>query len=924
MLPSCRSNSIEGHILRFVLGILLLFSLASAPATAGAQGKDRPQSITVAIDDNYPPYFFHDAAGRAQGISKDYWNLWEQRTGIKVRLQAMDWAKAQQLMRDGKADVIDTISITESRKDLYDFLDPYATFEVPIFFHKSISGITGPDSLRGFTVGVKDGDACIEKMREFNDEMVLKTYPSHEALVRAAGDGEVRVFCMGKPSASYFLFKMGIDREFRYSAPVYVSTFHRAVHKGDSRLFGIVRDGFERITDDERKQIEEKWLGAPLLKQEALELARQIGYSLLVVIALALVLVFWNVALRRRVSAKTEELSRALLALSESNDVAVRTLDRLTATLEAIPDLLFELDSEGRYYSFRAARVDQMPAPPEQLLGRTVGEVMPKEASETVLAVLGEASETGYSQGAQIRLELDGGTFWFDLSAARKKTSSQEGARFIVLARDITERKAAQQQQQASEHLYRTLTENHPDCISRLDVECRHIFVNEAAQRLAELPAESMLGRTVCDFPIRGNPEALAPLLASCRQVVATATPDALEFSWPNGRVTESRHFPEMDESGEVVSVLVIAQDITERKRIEEALRESERHYRTLAEHIPDNVGRYDTECHDTYMNATMAMMLGVDSAAQRGKAPSAAAPFGGTAVSALEDKLRQVLATGEALTTEIFVDEGPHQGQTHNVHIVAERAQDGTIVGALAIGRDITEFKKKEQQIEESRNTLRELVAYSSNAREEERKRIAREIHDELGQMLTAQRLDIATLKFQFGEANPVLGERCQRLLELADKTILVVRNVALALRPAALDMGAASALEGLASEFVARTGINCRLHFSGTDMTFDEERSIAIFRIVQESLTNVTRHAQAKQVEISLEKNDDCYLLSIRDDGQGFDAERIRSNSFGLVGMRERTLMIGGEASFISAPGRGTDVQIRIPLNRTESSAS
>jgi PAS domain S-box-containing protein len=777
--------------LRAVVATLVLFSLVSACAAA-VPANPRPQSITVAIDDNYPPYSFHDSAGRAQGISKDYWTLWEQRTGIKVNLQAMDWAKAQQLMLDGKADVIDTISITESRKKIYDFLDPYATFEVPIFFHKSISGITGPDSLRGFTVGVKDGDACIEKMLESNDEMVLKKYPSHEALVRAAGDGEVRVFCMGKPSASYFLYKLGIDRDFRVSAPVYVSTFHRAVHKGDLQLLGIVRDGFEKITDDERKQIEEKWLGAPLLKREALELARKVGYVLLVVIVFALALAIWNLALRRRVSAKTEELSRTLAALSDSNDVAVRTLDRLTATLEAIPDLLFELDSEGRYYSYRAARVDQLLAPPEQLLGRTVTEVMPPEAADTLLAVLREASEKGFSQGALIHLELEGGTSWFELSAARKKTSSREGERFIVLSREITERKAAQQQQQASEHLYRTLTENHPDCISRLDVECRHIFVNDAAQRLAGLTAESMLGRTFCDFPIAGNPETLMPLLESCRQVVATATPHSLEFCWPNGRVTESRHFPEMGECGDVVSVLVIAQDITERKRFEEALRESE--------------------------------------------------------------------------------------------------------------------------------NTLRELVAYSSNAREEERKHIAREIHDELGQMLTAQRLDIAMLKFQYGADNPALAERCQRLMELADKTIQVVRNVALALRPAALDMGAAAALEGLASEFMARTGISCRLHFGGTEMTLDEERLIAMFRIVQESLTNVTRHAQAKHVDITLSNDEASYLLSIRDDGQGFDPERVRGNSFGLVGIRERALMMGGEARFVSAPGCGTEIQVRIPINRTE----
>ena len=157
------------HAIRPYRGILPMLALLLLPVALPAaplQQSAQRQGITVVLDDNYPPYIFRNEHGDLQGILKDRWSLWSQKTGIPVELKAMDWNLAQQQMRAGKADVIDTIFITPERLALYDFSKPYADIEVPIFFRNTISGIVGAESLKGFTVGVKAGDACINVLAQ--------------------------------------------------------------------------------------------------------------------------------------------------------------------------------------------------------------------------------------------------------------------------------------------------------------------------------------------------------------------------------------------------------------------------------------------------------------------------------------------------------------------------------------------------------------------------------------------------------------------------------------------------------------------------------------------------------------------------------------------------------------------------------------
>ncbi|MEO6918673.1 MAG: two-component regulator propeller domain-containing protein [Collimonas sp.] len=200
--------------------------------------------------------------------------------------------------------------------------------------------------------------------------------------------------------------------------------------------------------------------------------------------------------------------------------------------------------------------------------------------------------------------------------------------------------------------------------------------------------------------------------------------------------------------------------------------------------------------------------------------------------------------------------------------------------------------------------------------SREEERKHLTREIHDELGQHLSALRMGVSVVGMEFGDKNPSLQGKIARMITLVDSTIKVVRNVVSSLRPSSLDMGIVSALEWLVEEFIENTGIPCSLDVREENIVLDDSRSTTIFRIAQESLTNISRHALATQVEISLMKTEKHYVLEVRDNGRGFDTSLRKKKSFGLIGIRERASMLGGEVSIFSAPGVGTTIRVSVPI--------
>jgi signal transduction histidine kinase len=235
---------------------------------------------------------------------------------------------------------------------------------------------------------------------------------------------------------------------------------------------------------------------------------------------------------------------------------------------------------------------------------------------------------------------------------------------------------------------------------------------------------------------------------------------------------------------------------------------------------------------------------------------------------------------------------------------------------------QEVTERKRAEESIKRSREKLRNLSAHLESVREDERIRIAREIHDELGQLLTALQTDLSYLIIKLPDANELLIKRTKKMSKLIEKSIQTVQRISSDLRPPVLDeLGIVPAIEWYAEEFQTRMGIRCTVCFNAEDIVMDKDCSTVIYRIFQEALTNVARHADATMVNTSMKKKEGMLTLKIKDNGKGITGEQLSSmKSFGIIGIRERACFVGGEAKIEGIEGKGTTVTVKIPLYRRE----
>ena len=321
-----------------------------------ASADQTPATVRVVLDNDYPPYIFLDKNGNPQGIVKDLWSLWERRTGIHVDLRPMEWSQALATMKSGQADVIDTIFDTPERRAFYDFSKPYASLNVNIFFRKDLSGITDADSLKGFTVGVKDGDACIEYLTA-RGITTLKPYPSYNDEVEAAIHNELRVMCIDKPPAVYLLNHFGQADNFRISPPLYVGQFHWAITKGHDDLRRIIEEGFSRITPADRDAINEHWLG------ESVPYNTWFKWVMYAVASLGLIvlsLVFWNRVLHSRVADRTRKLSTALDSLKDSEQRYRTLIDATSAVTWSSPPSGLNVVPQPQWMAFTGQTAEEM------------------------------------------------------------------------------------------------------------------------------------------------------------------------------------------------------------------------------------------------------------------------------------------------------------------------------------------------------------------------------------------------------------------------------------------------------------------------------------------------------------------------------------------------------------------------------------
>lgn len=236
----------------------------------------------------------------------------------------------------------------------------------------------------------------------------------------------------------------------------------------------------------------------------------------------------------------------------------------------------------------------------------------------------------------------------------------------------------------------------------------------------------------------------------------------------------------------------------------------------------------------------------------------------------------------------------------------------------AMSESEERRERRRAEEQLRNSHQQLHALTQYLQRIREEERTRISREVHDELGQALTGLKMDLAWVSGHLPRNDRVVQPKIRAMSSGIDATINTVRRISTELRPGILDsLGLVAAIEWQAAEFQKRTGIQCVATSTVSETLWDQDFTTAFFRIFQETLTNIIRHAKATRVDVALAAEGQSLVLTVKDNGRGItQAEANNTRSIGLIGMRERAALVGGEIGFKGAPNQGTTVTVRIPL--------
>ena len=233
-------------------------------AQSSVPSRARLPPLRIAMDQNYPPYSSRNAQGELEGYTVDLWRLWQQKTGRAVELVPANWAQVQPMLESGRADVIDPIVQTPARLARFDFSPPYGAVSTGIYAEASIGGIHDMGSLRGFEVGVQQGDACAEQLARAGVRHV-RVFPSYDTLMAAAARRELKLLCLDENSADYHLYRLGLHRSYVQAFEVTRDPFRRAVRKGDAATLALVERGMAQISAAEREALRDKWMGRPLV-----------------------------------------------------------------------------------------------------------------------------------------------------------------------------------------------------------------------------------------------------------------------------------------------------------------------------------------------------------------------------------------------------------------------------------------------------------------------------------------------------------------------------------------------------------------------------------------------------------------------------------------------------------------------------------
>lgn len=587
--------------------------------------------------------------------------------------------------------------------------------------------------------------------------------------------------------------------------------------------------------------------------------------------------------------------------------------------VENAPDVILTIDRQGTVLFIN--RTFTKSIKPEQTIGTTIYKYIDAVHHEKIRNTIEHVFTTGqHGKYEATGTRPNGDIVWYSTHVGPIKQDDKVVALTLITS-DITDRKQAEEKLRLNEEHYRSLAEASHDMIFIINPDGSIQYANTFASEQFGFDPKEMIGKKQENlFP----PAIAARQKQNLHRVFETSEPVYVEAKsvFP----THEMHLgtwlvPLRNHQGKVTAILGSSRDISERVRAEEALRESESKFRTVAQTSVAAIIIYQEEKF-VYVNPAGEKITGytiTELLKMR---------FWDVVHPDFSDKVKErglARQRGEPVPPRYEFKIITKSGEERWLDFGAGTIQFEGKPAALGVAFDITERKKVEEKLNVSYQQLRKLMARINVIREEESARIAREIHDELGQILTGIKMDLSFLEDSLSGTEQ--NAQCQKLLDkitsvtnLTDSAIQAMRKITTELRPAILDsLGLSSAIEWQAEEFQHRTGIKCEYIPPDEQINLDRNSSTAVFRILQESLTNITRHAKANKINIDLAIEENNLLLEIKDNGRGIsDSDMKKVNSFGILGMKERVWLLDGTFEIKGTPNRGTTITVKIPLTK------
>lgn len=469
------------------------------------------------------------------------------------------------------------------------------------------------------------------------------------------------------------------------------------------------------------------------------------------------------------------------------------------------------------------------------------------------------------------------------------------------------ERHRANEALLASENRYHSLVEQAADAIALFDKKGKIIEVNNSALQLLGYSYNELMKLSLPDIltdeEIEKNPvqyDLLEKGLSTIKQRKMRRKDGQLVITEVNSKILPDGRF------------LSMVRDLTDRIEAQKQIEKEKELSDNIIDSMPGVFYLYDEKGKFIRWNKQFEVVTGYSAKEITGLHPTQF--FEGEEKFYMEQRIANVFSEGVSDAEADFIfkngDRKPYYFKAILVDFEGRRCLLGT-------GIDISDRKKAEKELNDSYKAIRKLTSHLQNVREEDRAHIAREIHDELGQQLTVLKMDVSWINKRIGATDDIVKQKMNGLLNMLDETVKTIRRISSELRPSLLDdLGLTAAIEWQLQEFKKRSGIKTSFTKPAAEINLSDMVKIGLFRIFQESLTNVVRHSQAKKLKVSLLQKNNKLILSIEDDGKGFDKVKIASNrTLGILGMKERTAMMGGFYEIIGIPGKGTMVIVTIP---------